>query len=152
MIYSMYWAGNYPEYVVPLSYGTDSFRERYGNHPDYRELIPLAGKTLYLRKELANFIRESVDDSFVFILTKKGYHYDAFKLWLSSENLEDYVVCHPDKGVTNPNYYDAKAYGVVTVGNLRLVVMASKNHSMREEFIASKPELIKKFNSNESAI
>lgn len=147
MIYSVYWNGLSSHYTVPILYGTANFQATYSKCPNTGPLIPFAGKVYNLRKQAAEFIRNSKDCSFVFILTLRDGSYPSFKKWLIDEELESYVVCHPDKGFSNPNYVSIRHNSEATVGNLRLAVLASTEHSMREQFTASKPELIKLFNS-----
>lgn len=152
MIYSMHWIMHQDEFTIPISYGNDYYKQNYLDHPHYKHMIPLAGKVVNLKAALALFIRESSDDSFVFIVTKKDGRYREFRNWIKAEKLEEYEVIYPIVKFTNPNYTDTRAYGKDTVGNLRLAVLVSKNHSMREHFKAKNPLLIKEFNSIESAI
>ena len=83
------------------------------------------GKDINTARMLANFIRNSKDDSFVFILGKNGGQVDKFNKWIHEHKLEDYIICRPEYGITNQHHLDAPR-------NLFLVVMASKEHFIHD--------------------
>ena len=75
---------------------------------------------------LGKLIRESENDSFVFILTgvEKPSMLDRFNAWLQKEGLEDLVIASP-QGFTNRNYPE-------TQRNLHLRVIMSPIHWYRD--------------------
>lgn len=123
MIYSMYWNGHKAAMVM---HGFTT--------PTIERLI---GQTINLQEELAHYIKQSKDDSFVFIVTRRG-QYDAFHAWLDKYDMQEYVVFEPPTGVTNPNYADRWTYPASHDGNLKMIIMASKDHSLQDQFVYKK--------------
>lgn len=83
-----------------------------------------AGEHLDLRKLLADFIKRSEDDSFVFILTRDQLV--GFDLWVKTHDMEEYIMERSEL-IANPVHpYNGR--------NLQIVVMVSKEHFYRELF------------------
>ena len=75
------------------------------------------------RADYVDFIKSSKNDTFLFILLKRGDSYFGFLEWVKENDLEDYIVVHT-KGITNPVHPDRKH-------ELYLVVMQSLEHFAR---------------------
>lgn len=140
MIYSITW-DRLHALNIPIRFGHADFATTYKNHAIYKYQIPLAGQHINLKKEFAKIIKESENDSFVFILTRVMHQYAHFQLWIKEYELEDYIMLDFKPGISNPNYTSISTYGESTVGNLQLVVMASKNHDHRDKFVLTEPIL-----------
>ena len=74
---------------------------------------------------LAETIKRSEDDSFVFIVTEKNKEANRLRSWIKAYALEDYVVYESPIAITNPIHKDNGP-------NLRVFVMVSKQHFWRE--------------------
>lgn len=96
-----------------------------GVHP-YAKFAPLYHLKFSRWGALAKLIRESKEDSFIFILIKHNATYKNFLDWVKREKMEEYIMCHFPEGVTNPNYKDNGR-------TLVPVVMCSKEHMWREQ-------------------
>lgn len=96
-----------------------------GTHP-FAKFSPIFYTKLSKWGALAKLIRESKEDSFIFILVKHNETYANFLNWVEEEKLEEYIMYHFPEGVTNPNYLDNGR-------NLVPVVMCSKEHMWREQ-------------------
>ena len=109
------------DYSLP-NYGR-SFTD--GVHP-YAKFSPIFYTKLSRWGALAKLIRESKEDSFIFILVKHNRTYKNFLEWVEQEKLEEYIMYSFPEGVTNPNYLDNGR-------TLVPVVMCSKEHMWREQ-------------------
>ena len=74
---------------------------------------------------LAEVIKESEDDSFVFITTKNNNLDETLNDWIDKYNLRDYIVYESTDFITNPVHPHNKK-------NLKVYVMVSKEHFWRE--------------------
>lgn len=79
----------------------------------------------YKLKEIAKFIKEGKDDTFIFVLVKGTGQWTKFDGWVEDNELEDYIVAK-SSGITNPIHLDQP-------NNLRVVVMQTKEHFARIE-------------------
>lgn len=108
---------------IPSYYGN----EEYKRHPEHRWMGRIAHlKGSFNTKAIcAEFIRESEEDSFVFILTNAQM--ENFNEWLEKEKLEELEVYRMPQPVTNGNHPQNGR-------NLTLVVLCSKKHVWRDMF------------------
>jgi hypothetical protein len=83
------------------------------------------GARFTFKSELATFIKESKNDTFIFILVKTQDQLEPWEKWLEDYGLEDLVVLRT-KGITNPIHSQYKH-------NLVLAVLQSKEHFQRKE-------------------
>jgi len=112
MIYSMYWQG-----MQHTSYHIPGWMQTLG-------IDDLIGKNVNVLEEVAVSIKESVDDSFVFIILNSNM--EAFNKWLTRYGLTDMEVFRSN-AITNPVHtYKGR--------NLTLVVLASESHAWRDMF------------------
>jgi hypothetical protein len=127
MIYSMYFEmiRRESEHVAPWYARAEGVM--------YEELCKLAGKRVNISAMTAKVIKESEDDSFVFIITNPQML--EFNTWLSKYELEEYVVFRQERPITNSGHdYNGR--------NLNLIVLASKQHAWREMFETEEEELV----------
>lgn len=124
--YTVYFAGlkeNYyiseslrawtPQYCVDRGYPSDH---------EYTKYAKQAGKTFNLFRIMSDKIRESVNDTFVFINTvAQEKDFDNF---LENYELKDLIVYQMPYYVTNQNHNQGR--------NLRVTVLASKEHFWRD--------------------
>lgn len=110
MIYFCYYSGVQEQTVV----------HQYYNLPDR-----FKGSTYNTQKMLADEIKESKDDSFVFIIPRSSLE-TSFHAWLEKYDLEKFIV-YKSEGITNPIHSWQKH-------NLVLYVLASKEHFWREMY------------------
>lgn len=96
-------------------------------------LKPLVGKRIDGLSFLANIIKQSEEDSFIFILVNKSGQEERFNKWVEEYELDNYIIFTPPTLVTNGVHPENGP-------NLRLVVMASSNHPMRDMFIVDESE------------
>ena len=132
MIYSVYWNG-----LGSSSYFRDQslyLSTSYSNkmYQDYRKVAVMQKEVktdynfLYNPKSwLVEGIKNTVDNSFVFILTPEQY--PLFKAWVMYNNLAKYIVLEPNYFITNGNHQSAGR-------RLKLVVMMTEDHSYRDLF------------------
>lgn len=147
----MHWEKIKLGYTVSNGYAIKEYQDpKFPQHKEYIELSQHVGKRLELTVLVANLIKNSKDDFFMFILTNKGNQYLQFCTWLTEQGLNEYVIMNPEQGFTNPNYTNVQTYGSATIGNLRPVILASKGNSLVSKIRTSNPALIKNFNSSES--
>jgi hypothetical protein len=136
MIYSMYFDGLYTVYKIPTYYRdylNDDWCRRVGydlnNIPDSlknaRTYAKYAGMDVNLQQLVVDLIKSSEDSSFVFIITRKQE--DAFNKFIAKNSLKDYIVYTMPNFVTNANHPSNGR-------NLKLVVLASKEHFWRDMF------------------
>ncbi len=92
----------------------------WGGSPKYK-----IGDWFYPKKELAEFIKSSKDDTFLFGLGKIQNSWDTFQEWVDKYELKDYIVVE-SKGVYNPVHPERP-------NNLKLVVMQSLDHFQRKD-------------------
>ncbi len=91
-----------------------------------RNVRPYIGKTFDYKKMVAEVIKESTEDSFVFIITNNQM--EDFTKWIKENKLEEYGVYRMTQAITNGNHpHNGR--------NLLLVVFASKQHVWRDMFI-----------------
>ena len=83
------------------------------------------GSTFSFKGDLATFIKESKNDTFIFILVKTQGQLESWEKWLEDSNLGDLVVLRT-KGITNPIHPQYKH-------NLVLAILQSKEHFQRNE-------------------
>lgn len=110
---------NIPSYVTNASYNNGAQYERF------RAVRPFAGKQFDTRRMMAEVIKESKEDSFVFILTNTQL--ESFKAWIEQYKLEEFEVFRMARPVTNGNHPKNGR-------NLTMVVFASKEHVWRDMF------------------
>jgi hypothetical protein len=123
VIYSIYWMSVYTEQRV-----TEWNKAQFPN----RKVGDLVSSSEY-SKELADGIKESENDTFLFLLSnyageqaKHGKDQKPqFDSWIKEHGLEEYVA-FMSAGISNPAHQERK-YSVY------LVVMQSKNHHMPVE-------------------
>lgn len=89
------------------------------------EIAELIGKTISGEEkmaQLAEFIKSSKDDTFIFIPINLIYNqWKTFPEWIKRHSLEDYVKVHT-RGICNP-VHPGNGH------NLQVVIMQSKEHS-----------------------
>lgn len=119
MIYSMHWAG-----LQNTAYPISGWMQKIG-------IDELIGKRVNLLEEITASIKESVDDTFVFILLNDNL--EGFNNWLRQYNLTDMEVFRSN-AITNPIHTDKGR-------NLTLVVLASESHAWRDMFVTEEGEL-----------
>ena len=124
MIYTATFANLTRSSPVPTYYND----KMYNSNKDYkyiRDLRPYIGISFDYKKMMAEVIKESTEDSFVFIITNKQM--EDFTKWIKENKLEEYEVYRMARPITNGNH--------TTNGrNLLLVVFASKQHVWRDMF------------------
>jgi hypothetical protein len=121
MIYSMYFEMvKRKRELIP-----DWWAKNRYSFPEHKEISKQAGKILNFAAMTAKVVRESVDDSFVFIITN-GQMFE-FNTWLSEHGLTEYEVFRQARPITNAIHRD-------TGRNLTLVVLASDQHVWRDMF------------------
>jgi len=125
MIYSVHWMGLANKIWSLPSYFMNSSYDGYPEYNWVRKARGWADKSINLREFLAEYIKESKEDSFVFILVNSQIN--EFNLWLTEKGLEEYVAYRMERPVTNGNHPQNGR-------NLTLVVMASKEHVWRDMF------------------
>jgi hypothetical protein len=96
-------------------------------------LRPLLGTSIDGRKFVATFIEESTEDTFIFILTHNNGQDTTFNKWVEKYGLEEYIVFTPPTLITNSVHSEAGP-------NLRLVVMASKDHPWHDMYLDDETE------------
>jgi len=127
MIHYIYWTNLSTNLKISSYY----FREEMQKStlPDYQWCKGLMGlsqsKGYNVRQIVTDMIKESDEDSFVFILTKNQW--PEFSKWVTEEELKDLIIFKTEGGVTNGNHPQDKR-------NLNLVVFAGKNHPMWDMF------------------
>lgn len=94
-------------------------------HQHLRDARSIAGKTVDSPKIIASLIKESEEDSFVFILTNAQL--EAFDAWVKKYELERWMVYRMERAVTNGNHPQNGR-------NLTLAVFASRQHVWRDMF------------------
>lgn len=135
MIYHLVWSsivGNnkvaVPPYVKDYAtmadrdYPTNYYKDAYG---PYKLIVDYIGYSYNPQELLAEAIKESEDDSFIFILQNKQLK--SFKEWLVKFELEDYVVYNMPQPITNDVHKDNGR-------NLTMYVLASSKHVWREMY------------------
>jgi len=124
MIYTVTFANLGSSQAVPTYYNDNM----YNTHKQYeylRNLRPYIGQTFDYKKVAAEVIKESTEDSFVFIITNKQM--EEFTKWIKENKLEEYEVYRMARPITNGNHTHNGR-------NLLLVVFASKQHVWRDMF------------------
>lgn len=112
MIYSVYWGQTAPFNIS--KWNPDQV-------PGYT-----VGQKVDPRATLAEFIKTSEDDSFVFVLVKKQGQHRQFQEWVEEHKLKDYLQVETASGITNPVHPNEKY-------NLVFAIMQSANHFQRKE-------------------
>ncbi len=113
MIYSMYFAGLY-----------DRTFQGYPWMVSHMKGLGVVSAEPFF----ANLIKESKDDTFIFIITQQHTaQVVQFDAWVKRYELEEYVVFTPSTLIVNGNHPEKGP-------NLKLIVMASKEHAWREMF------------------
>ena len=109
----------YDIYFNTLSEGPERYQNWYSTGP-------YSGKSYMKRKLLAQFIKQSEDNTFIFILPEKSGMYTTFMNdFIKKYGLEENIVFEPSQALTNKiHLYNER--------NLRLVVLASSSHFWRE--------------------
>lgn len=124
--YTVYFAGLIENYHVSEGYRkwTPEYcaANGYGRNHDYTKYAKHAGKTFNLVRIMSDKIKESVNDTFVFINTvSQERDFDNF---LDKYELKDLIVYQMPYYVTNQNHNQGR--------NLRVTVLASKEHFWRD--------------------
>lgn len=113
MIYHIHFAGVYSRTIT--SWWPASLRDKIGQTVDGQNL-------------LAETIKESSNDCFVFILTINNRQTNSFDKWIEQYDLKDYIVFEPPLAIENGVHPENGR-------NLRLVVLASKDHAWRDMYL-----------------
>jgi len=124
--YTVYFAGLSEYYHISEGYRrwTPEYCQTngYGITHDYTKYAKHAGKTFNLYRKMSDKIKESVNDTFVFINTvSQERDFDNF---LDKYELKDLIVYQMPYYVTNHNNNEGR--------NLRVTVLASKEHFWRD--------------------
>jgi FMN phosphatase YigB (HAD superfamily) len=144
MIYNCTWST--PSQIVPSRWGlpyllltnSEEFKRQYGEYYRHKRAaydevfksiadIPakeLADACKDIHKVLAEYIKESEEDSFVFILTNQQL--PSFNKWLEKYELKDLIVADP-AAVTNSVH-------ISNGPNLNLRVLVSAKHLWRDMY------------------
>lgn len=125
MIYTVTFAHLVSDIPVPTYY-QDRMYDTHKQYKYLRDLRPYVGMRFNYKKMAAEVIKESTEDSFVFIITNKQM--EDFTKWIKENKLEKYEVYRMTQAITNGNHPDNGR-------NLLLVVFASKQHVWRDMFI-----------------
>lgn len=113
MIYHVVWLYMKPERVTAWNQSV---------YPDRK----IGDMVCYRAIKLAEFIKSSEDDTFLFILAHGyGQQKEEFEEWLDRYKLRDLLVVKT-KGITNPIHSTVKH-------GLMLAVLQSSNHFQREQ-------------------
>lgn len=113
MIYSMYFAGIYNT-TIGRYWADERTRPLYNR---------TAGKTIPVKQRVADRIKNSTNDTFVFVITNTQE--EAFRKYLNEYKLNDLIVYEMPYYVTNANH--------PTQGRrLKVVVLASPVHFWRD--------------------
>ena len=121
MIYHCSWVGLstgslYSRYILDKVYDMT---------PDIEVIRSLVDVLVDQKKIYAQIIKESTEDSFVFILTNSQLK--EFEEWIKQNELEDYVMYKMPRPVTNDVHPENGR-------NLTLYVLCSPNHPMYDMF------------------
>lgn len=93
-----------------------------------QSLSPMVGKRIDGQAFLAGTIKESSNDSFIFILTVLNGQSHQFDVWVEKYGLKEYIVFEPPLAIENGVHSENGR-------NLRLVVMASLDHAWRDMYL-----------------
>ena len=124
MIYSVTFQALQDAYAVPTYFANASYK--IGAAFKYmRDLVPFINKKVNTFEMLADIIKESEEDSFLFIIT--NIQIPAFDKWVQKYKLEEFITYRMERAVTNGNHpYNNR--------NLTLIAMCSKTHVWRDMF------------------
>ena len=111
-------------FIIP-SWIKDTAYDRDPQHQHLRDARSLAGQMVDGAEIMASLIKESEEDSFVFILTNAQL--EAFDAWVKKYELERWMVYRMERAVTNGNHPQNGR-------NLTLAVFASRQHVWRDMF------------------
>lgn len=139
MIYNIYWNNLYRHSAFQLGHGflrsiqTSPEVINLGAYQPYKKMIDsgidLAKLPQFAGAQfLAEAIKESKEDSFVFVLT--NIQLPSFDEWIKKFNLSEYIMFRMHRPVTNNPYPDNGR-------NLTLVVMMGKDHPYHDMFKAN---------------
>ena len=111
MIYSVYFDAVYPvskfaPWGIP-------------NNKEYDDLRALYHTPVNYLVEFATYIKESSEDTFIFIITPGQQ--TKFDDWISQKGLEEYIIYQMPRPITNGNHLHLGR-------RLKLLIMASKDH------------------------
>jgi len=124
MIYSVTFHTLREEYSVPAYFANNSYKTGAG-YQYIRDLAPFINKKVNTFKMLADTIKESEEDSFLFIITNTQI--PSFDKWVQKYKLEEFITYRMERAITNGNHTHNGR-------NLLFVAMCSKTHVWRDMF------------------
>ena len=124
MIHSIVFQSLRDSYEVP-SYFTNKMYSKHAVYKYIMDALPFINKKFNTFKILADIIKESEEDSFLFIIT--NVQVEAFDKWVKEHKLQEFITYRMERAVTNGNHPQNGR-------NLLFVAMCSKTHVWRDMF------------------
>ena len=115
MIYEVWFTGILPSYT-PSQFDKQLVLDTHNNQVSINR-----------RKLLAEFIRRSKQDTFIFIVTQKDGQEELFLDWIKKEQLDSYIM-EETESILNPIHPHSGR-------NLKIYIMMSSEHVFRDMFI-----------------